>query len=151
MIQWACAKIGAILVTLNPAYRGNEIVSTLALAQAQHLFVVPRIRSSNYLHVLASVFPSLSSASPGRPLNLERLPDLRNIVVFNDLDSEKDFEEEIGVIQPAVDFREVLVWRENGHEHSTVQALERSLHEDEVINLQFTRQVITTRVIRIIY
>ena len=27
MIQWACASIGAILVTLNPAYRLTELVS----------------------------------------------------------------------------------------------------------------------------
>ena len=26
MLQWACASIGAVLVTLNPAYRLNEFV-----------------------------------------------------------------------------------------------------------------------------
>lgn len=26
MLQWACASIGAILVTLNPAYRLTELV-----------------------------------------------------------------------------------------------------------------------------
>jgi hypothetical protein len=26
MLQWACANIGAILVTLNPAYRLAELV-----------------------------------------------------------------------------------------------------------------------------
>ena len=29
LLQWACASVGAILVTLNPAYRINELVSVL--------------------------------------------------------------------------------------------------------------------------
>lgn len=139
MLQWACARIGAILVTLNPAYRGNEIASTLALAQVQHLFVVPRIRSSNYLQTLASIFPSLSSDSIGRQLNLERLPDLRNIIVMDDMSSKAEWETEMAKVKPAVDFREILVWREDGREQAEVKRLEASLHKDEIINLQFTR------------
>lgn len=28
MLQWACARMGAILVTINPAYRANELVNS---------------------------------------------------------------------------------------------------------------------------
>ena len=31
MLQWACASIGAVLVTLNPAYRLTELVSSRLL------------------------------------------------------------------------------------------------------------------------
>ena len=34
MLQWACANIGAVLVTLNPAYRSRELVSKLDLIYA---------------------------------------------------------------------------------------------------------------------
>lgn len=30
MLQWACASVGAILVTINPAYRIHELVGWLA-------------------------------------------------------------------------------------------------------------------------
>lgn len=138
MLQWATARIGAILVTLNPAYRGNEIVNALGLSQVQHLFVVPRIRSSAYLQMLSSIFPSLLSTSPGQPLNLERLPDLKNIVVIDDMGGGKDLETEMVNVKPAVDFREILVWREAEREQSEVRKLEASLQKHDVINLQFT-------------
>ena len=33
-LQWACSIIGAILVTINPAYKVHELVSRLIIAQA---------------------------------------------------------------------------------------------------------------------
>ena len=39
MLQWACASIGAILVTLNPAYRLTELVSPALLRSHQSLFL----------------------------------------------------------------------------------------------------------------
>ena len=32
LLQWACARVGAILVTLNPAYRAPELVSDLPVS-----------------------------------------------------------------------------------------------------------------------
>ena len=142
MLQWATARIGAILVTLNPAYRGNEIVDALAISQVQHLFVVPHIRSSAYLQMLSSIFPSLSSTPQGQPLSLDRLPDLKSIVVIDDVGGGQNLETEMARVKPAVDFREILVWREAGHEESEVRKLEASLQEHDVINLQFTRYVL---------
>ena len=43
--------------------------------------------------------------------------------------------------RPAVDFREVMVWREDAREGRVVRELEAGLRADEVINLQFTRCV----------
>ena len=95
MLQWATARIGAILVTLNPAYRGNEIVDALAITQVQHLFVVPHIRSSAYLQMLSSIFPSLSSTPQGQPLSLDRLPDPKSIVVIDDVGGGQNLETEM--------------------------------------------------------
>lgn len=136
MLQWACARVGAILVTLNPAYRAHELVATLALAGVNHLFLVPRIRSSAYLQLLADAFPALASSSPGH-VNIERLPDLKNIVVVDDLGG-ADGATEMARVKSAVDFREILVWRNVGPEQRELEALERGLKEHEMINLQFT-------------
>ena len=32
LLQWACARVGAILVTLNPGYRAPELVSDLPVS-----------------------------------------------------------------------------------------------------------------------
>ncbi|TCD68700.1 putative NRPS-like protein biosynthetic cluster [Steccherinum ochraceum] len=147
MLQWACASIGAILVTLNPAYRLNEFISTLNLVGVSHLFVVPSVRTSHYVHMLASAFPSLSSAVPGE-IQEERLPNLRHLVVFDDVTGSissshtrrsnftglKHWRE----TRAAVDFREVLMWNENTREALEVRKLADSLSKDEVVNLQFT-------------
>ena len=141
MLQWACARIGAILVTLNPAYRVHELIATLSLAQVNHLFLVPRIRSSAYLRILSAALPALTS-TPAGSLNLGELPDLRNVVVVDDMGGGASWQEEIAHVKSAVDFREILVWREDGSEQRNVKELEASLGEHEVINLQFTRYVL---------
>ena len=50
-------------------------------------------------------------------------------------------ERELEGARPAVDFREVMVWREDAREGRMVRELEAGLRADEVINLQFTRCV----------
>lgn len=136
MLQWACAKIGAILVTINPAYRIKELVSTLGLVGVKHLFVVPRIRSSPYVQMLSDHLPSLKDAQPGN-IQDTSLPELRNFVVVDNQDLYRDELQQLNV-KSLVDWREVLLWREDNQEYRLVNEISRSLHTDEVINLQFT-------------
>lgn len=49
------------------------------------------------------------------------------------------FQSEIEDIRCAVDFREILVWREGGSGDRRVKDIGKTLHEDDIINLQFTR------------
>ncbi|PSR78601.1 hypothetical protein PHLCEN_2v7348 [Hermanssonia centrifuga] len=143
MLQWACASIGAILVTLNPAYRLPELVKTLSLVEVSHLFVVPRIRSSDYLSLLANAFPSLRNSAPGA-IQEPELPALRHLLVVDNTPSFKEFELELEIIKPAVDFREILLWGEHSSEQRKVEELQGSLHHDDIINLQFTRYLIVS-------
>lgn len=142
MLQWAAARIGAILVTLNPAYRVHELLVTLRLVGVSHLFVVPAIRTSRYLDLLASELPGLASAKPGQ-IQEEQLPDLKQVVVFDDLgrDGREEWKNQLDRVRCAVDFREILVWRQGSSEDRVVRGLTDSLTEDEIINLQFTRCV----------
>jgi acyl-CoA synthetase (AMP-forming)/AMP-acid ligase II len=137
MLQWACARIGAILATMNPAYRTSELVNAIKLAGVQHLIVVPRIRSSAYLEMLATELPSLKSAPQG-DIQDPAVPDLKNIVV---VDNEGAFKTELDKLDMrcTIDWREVLLWREDTHEQKLVDEIASSLHKDDVINLQFTR------------
>lgn len=157
MLQWACASIGAILVTVNPAYRIHELVryfedftrlgvltffsqiATIRLVGVSHLFLVPQIRTSSYLTLLAEALPSLRKFSPGE-IQEETLPDLRHLVVIDNTHQPKKFHEILGDIHCAVDFREVLLWQEGStREHRIVEEVKKTLDKDDVINLQFTR------------
>ncbi|KAH9939850.1 acyl-CoA synthetase [Amylocystis lapponica] len=136
-LQWACASVGAILVTLNPAYRVPELVNTLNMVGVSHLFVVPRIRSSAYIRMLADALPALQNSEQG-DIQVPALPALRHIIVVNDGPDEAHFRTVMDIAKCTVDFREVLVWREDGVERRRVEELTAALDKDDVINLQFT-------------
>ncbi|EIN08864.1 acetyl-CoA synthetase-like protein [Punctularia strigosozonata HHB-11173 SS5] len=134
-LQWACVKIGAVLVTINPAYRVHELINTLRIVDVSHLFLVPRIRSSNYIQMLLSSLPSLSSASAGE-IQDETLPALRNVIVMDDSFSSHGAKDAEG-LRSMIDFRETLVWA-HGSEEAEVKARMSSLAEHDVINMQYT-------------
>ncbi|KIJ63176.1 hypothetical protein HYDPIDRAFT_113780 [Hydnomerulius pinastri MD-312] len=137
LLQWACASVGAILVTLNPAYRVNELVSTLNIAGVSHLFAVPRIRSSRYIRMLSDAFPDLRYSTPGN-IQAASLPSLRSLIVMDNIGDPNEYRKEIMDTKSVIDWRETLVWREDGSERRRVKELIDSHQSDEVINLQFT-------------
>ncbi|KAI0315583.1 acyl-CoA synthetase [Amylostereum chailletii] len=137
MLQWACASIGAILVTINPAYRIHELVNTLHLSGVSHLFIVPQIRSSSYLSLMGEALPSLRNSTPGS-IQEEALPNLKHVFVIDNTGDFKKFENILDDTKWVADFREVMIWREDSAEKRQVQEILRSLNKDDVINLQFT-------------
>ncbi|KJA16652.1 hypothetical protein HYPSUDRAFT_47135 [Hypholoma sublateritium FD-334 SS-4] len=136
MLQLACASIGAILVTLNPAYRLTELAATLNLAGVKHLFLVPRLRSSEYVRMFAEAFPEIRGAIPGG-LQVEDLPQLRSIIV---VDNAEEYRANLAPlhIKGTVDWREILMWREDAREARVQKDILRGLNKEEVISLQFT-------------
>ncbi|KAF8828189.1 hypothetical protein HHX47_DHR4000533 [Lentinula edodes] len=130
ILQWAAARIGAILATINPSYRIDELVGTLRLVGIKHLIIVPSLRTSQYLKLLLERFPSLACSNPGDIQELE-LPELRNLIVVNN-------DDEYELVKAATDWREIILWREDTWEAKSVRDIARSLNKDEVINLQFT-------------
>jgi fatty-acyl-CoA synthase len=59
IVQLAAAKVGAILVNINPAYRPNELAYALRQSGTRVVVTAPRFRSSDYLEALAEVRTSL--------------------------------------------------------------------------------------------
>jgi hypothetical protein len=92
--------------------------------------------------MLTDAFPSLLHTSPGE-IQEPGLPELRNLVV---LDDKGEFfgtqrqKERLGT-KSAVDWREVIMWREDGKEKGMQGEIGKTLHKGEVMNLQFTRRV----------
>ncbi|KAJ3986184.1 acyl-CoA synthetase [Lentinula detonsa] len=130
ILQWAAARIGAILATINPSYRTDELIGTLRLVGIKHLVIVPSLRSSQYQKILLERFPSLASSNPGEIQEAE-LPELRNLIVVNNRDEHE-------LVKAAIDWREIILWREDTREAKLVRDIAQGLDNDEVINLQFT-------------
>ncbi|WP_323766922.1 AMP-binding protein [Marinovum sp.] len=83
LTQFATARIGAILVTVNPAYRIYELEYALNKVGCSTLVTARAFKSSDYVGMLTELCPELASAEPGR-LCATRVPDLRRIVVMDD-------------------------------------------------------------------
>ncbi|WP_181722024.1 AMP-binding protein [Nocardia gipuzkoensis] len=56
-VQYATAKIGAILVTVNPAYRTSELEYVLRQAGVRMLIAAERFKSSDYVAMIERVRP----------------------------------------------------------------------------------------------
>jgi len=79
LLQFAAARIGAVLVTINPAYRSSELAYVLRQADIRVLFLIHEFKSSNYFSMLNEVLPELA-ASGARPLSSTRLPLMRHVI-----------------------------------------------------------------------
>ena len=66
LAQFATARIGAILVNINPAYRTSELEYALNKAGVSALIVAPQFKSSNYMAMLTELAPEMASCPPGR-------------------------------------------------------------------------------------
>lgn len=74
--QFATARIGAILVNINPAYRQAELEYALNKAGVKMLITAAHFKSSDYLRMLLALAPELAHCAPGQ-LRAARLPHLR--------------------------------------------------------------------------
>jgi fatty-acyl-CoA synthase len=83
LTQLATAKIGAILVNINPAYRAHELEYALRQSGCAALVLGPPYKTSNYAALLHEVCPELDRCAPGQ-LHSERLPDLRTVIAFGE-------------------------------------------------------------------
>jgi fatty-acyl-CoA synthase len=81
VLQLATARIGVVLVTVNPAYRPFELRYALAQCDAKALFLVDRFKSSDYFAMLAEVCPELGACEPGK-LAAANFPNLRWVVAI---------------------------------------------------------------------
>lgn len=77
---WATTKIGAVLVTVNTAYKIYEAEYLLRQSDTHTLVMVDGYKDSDYVSIMKELCPELETAEPGKPLHTKRLPFLRNII-----------------------------------------------------------------------
>ena len=79
---WATTKIGAILVTVNTAYKVYEVEYLLRQSDTHTLVMVDGYKDSNYIEIINKLCPELENHEKGTPLYSKRLPFLRNVITI---------------------------------------------------------------------
>jgi len=123
--QLATARIGAVLVNINPAYRTHELEYVLRESRSKVLLLVESFKHSNYLQMFYEVCPEAKTAEPGE-IDSWRFPHLKD-VVFIGQES-----------HPGMYTRRAFA--ELGDEviDGQLEAREAELDCDDVINIQYT-------------
>src|ERR671913_2193174 len=80
-LQFATGKVGAVLVTINPAYKSHELKYVLEQSDAAALFLTEGVRDADFLKILQDAVPELAGADGGE-LSVEELPFLKNVVLM---------------------------------------------------------------------
>ena len=79
ILQLASAKVGAILVNINPAYRVGELEYVLRQSGCRWLVCAGAFKTSDYHAMVQALVPELATAKLGE-LASERLPELRGVI-----------------------------------------------------------------------
>ena len=90
LTQFATAKIGAIMVCINPAYRLYELEYALNKISCRAIIAAESFKTSYYLKMLQELAPELSQCIPGQ-LKSEKLPHLEIVIRMGDEPSDGMF------------------------------------------------------------
>jgi fatty-acyl-CoA synthase len=125
LTQFATAKIGAILVCVNPAYRVFELEYALNKSSCKVIVVAEKFKSSHYLEMMQRLAPELQSCPPGQ-LKSDKLPALEIVIRMGEDSTPGMF-----------NFGDVC-GRGGTNEYRRLTEINSSLSAHEVINIQFT-------------
>lgn len=123
--QFASAKMGAVLVTVNTNYRTHELEYLLRNSDATTIILIEGYRDANYVDMLYEICPELHEAEPGQ-LQAARLPLLKNVIYIGE-------ETRAGMFN----WRDVLE-QGNAIADEELAVRQNSLAPDDVINMQYT-------------
>ncbi len=125
MTQFATAKIGAILVNVNPAYRLFELEFVLNKVECKAIIAAEKFKSSEYLNMLNALAPEMATCEPGY-LRADKLPHLTTVIRMGEERSPGMF-----------NFAEVCDFGGDA-EYQRLAELRNTLLPDDAINIQFT-------------
>lgn len=123
LTQFATARIGVILVNINPAYRPFELEYALNKVSCKGLVTAAAFKASDYVDMLRELAPELATATPGA-LRAAKLPHLETIICMGGDAPDGMFS-----------FEDVMAM---GDDTSTLDAITATLDRNDPINIQFT-------------
>jgi len=125
VVQFATAKIGAIMVNINPAYRTYELEYALKQSEVSTLIIQGRFKTSDYVGMFYESCPEAYEAKPGK-ISSEKFPFLKNVIFMGD-----------------TPYNGMFTWEDlvkRAEEINSDELIERgeSLAFDDPINIQYT-------------
>ncbi|KAI4889991.1 hypothetical protein NFI96_013252 [Prochilodus magdalenae] len=124
LIQFATAKAGIIMVSVNPAYQLQELEFALKKVQCKAVVCPSQFKTQRYCDMLRQLCPEMDNASPGG-IKSSRLSDLTTVIVTDDH-------------QPGTFHWNDLMQAGSSQHYQELQDLQKKLSFDDPINIQFT-------------
>lgn len=125
LTQFAAAKAGLILVTINPAYRISELEYTLNKVGVKALVAAERFKTSDYLGAVEELAPEATASAPGK-LSAKRCPHLKLLIKIGD------------AARPGwITFSSIAGLAKDA-DRSRLAAITSELKNTDAINIQFT-------------
>src|SRR5882724_3103394 len=122
--QFATARAGFILVTINPAYRTSELEHALRAVECRALITASRFRSSDYIAMLRALAPELDGGA--EELICAKLPALRRVITLGD-----------SVHAGCIPFASVAA-RATQADRAALEKAAADIQMDDPVNIQFT-------------
>ncbi|MBR6536194.1 MAG: AMP-binding protein [Lachnospiraceae bacterium] len=122
---WATTKIGAVLVTVNTAYKRHEADYLFRQSDTHTLVMVESCLDSNYREIINEICPEIATTKPGEPLHCKRLPFLRNVIT-------------VGFKQPGCLTFEEAMERGNLVPQEELNRMAAKVKPEDVCNMQYT-------------
>lgn len=125
LTQYATARIGLILVNINPAYRLSELEYALNKSGCKALIAADKFKTSDYLKMIRTLAPELENSEPGQ-LNAAKLPALKIVIGIHD--------------NPGAGMYAFsdIAGLASDKERAELDTITDSLASDDPINIQFT-------------
>jgi len=123
--QFATAKMGAVLVTVNTSYRTNELEYLLSQSDASTIILMDQFKDHSFIDTLYEIVPELKEALPGH-LHSVKLPHLKNVIVLGDTSYPGTFS-----------WNDLLADKDLVTDEQLHSRMEQLDHHD-VINMQYT-------------
>ena len=125
MVQYATAKLGAIMVCINPAYRLYELEYALNKVECKAIVSAESFKTSEYLKMLRELAPELDRCAPGK-LKSAKFPHLELVVRMGEQAS-----------SGMLNFSDLCDLGGDA-EYQRLEELKGKLRPDDPINIQFT-------------
>ncbi len=122
---WATVKLGAVLVTVNTAYKIHEAEYLLKQSDTHTVILTEGSKDTHYGRIIAELCPELEKNKVGAPLHSKRLPFLRNVIT-------------VGFRQKGcMEWSDALA-RASQVPVSEVYRMAAAVDKDDVCNMQYT-------------
>ena len=125
-VLYACAKLGAVAITVNTNYKQNELEYVCQNSDMHTLCIIDRERESDFVTMVYNMLPELRTCQRGQ-LKSEKFPLLKNVVFIG---QEK--------YRGMYNVPELLLLGKNSFREEEYEQIKRSVSCHDVVNMQYT-------------